>query len=115
MSIVPAKQRLTIWKGSTFAKQIGYSAVNSTDPEDLTDYTAEAIFRDRPGGTPILTLDTTNGGISLGGPTGTINLFMTDEDTAAITWQSAAYALYLIDPVGNSNIILYGAVRIRTV
>lgn len=114
MSLTPAKHRLTLWKGATFAKQIEYMSIDPDLPEDLTNYAAELTIRDR-NGTALLTLDIDNGGVSLGGQQGTISLFVTDEETAAITWRNGAYSLRLTDPGGNTDILLYGPVRVRNV
>ena len=47
--------------------------------------------------TILVTLTTENGGITLGGVLGTIQLTMTATDTAAITWSDGEYDLELVN------------------
>lgn len=114
MSVDPARYRLTIWKGSTYSKRL--QILDETEiPRNLSGYTAELVAKTGPGGSVLMTLDTQAGGITLGGSNGTIDLFMTDEETDALTWRSALYTLSLIDASGNLDYILYGPIRIRIV
>ncbi len=114
MSLDPARYRFTLWKGSTFSKRIQILD-EEREPKNLTDYTAKLVAKTTPGGTTLLTLDTDNGGITLGGINGTVDFFMSDEDTAAITWKSSYYVFSLIDSSGNLDYILHGPFRVRQV
>ena len=113
MSVDPARFRFVIWKGSTFSKRVQILDEDGL-PLNLSGYTANLVARTEPGGSVLLTLDTSSG-ITLGGVNGTIDLFLSDEDTDAISWKSALYTLSLIDSGGNSGYVLYGPIRIKIV
>jgi hypothetical protein len=72
----------TLDQGSTWTLQIVYKDSNGT-PINLTNYTAEMQVRRKfDSDTPVLTLSTSNGGITIVGATGTLNLIATDEQAA---------------------------------
>ena len=72
----------TLDQGSTWTLQIVYNDPNGT-PINLTGYTAEMQIRRKfDSDTPVLTLSTANGGITIVGATGTLNLVATDEQAA---------------------------------
>jgi hypothetical protein len=73
----------TIEQGATFSRTIYWRDGNSV-LVDLTSYTARATFRDKFGGTEIVSLTTENGGIALGGAAGTITLTISATATAAL-------------------------------
>jgi hypothetical protein len=79
---------------------------NSTGlPMDLTGYRAEMQVRKGYTGSeqiePLLVFTSdTNNGIVLGGPTGTIDIFISYEDTRNQTWDKALYTLTIITPHG---------------
>lgn len=69
----------TLDQGSTWTLQIVYNDSNG-NPVDLTGYTAEMQVRRKfDSDTPVLTLSTSNGGITIVPLTGTLNLLATDE------------------------------------
>lgn len=96
-----AKANLQINQGATFRHKFTWKdgkgrAIN------LTGYTArlqarEAIESD----IAVITLTTENGGIVLGGTVGTIQLYMSDEDTTLITAKKLIYDLELEAPGGD--------------
>ena len=72
----------TLDQGSTWTLQIIYNDPSGT-PINLTGYTAEMQVRRKfDSDTPVLTLSTSNGGITIVPLTGTLNLLATDEQTA---------------------------------
>jgi hypothetical protein len=85
----------TIDQGSTWTLQLVYNDPNG-DPINLTGYTAKMQVRRKfDSATAVLTLSTSNGGISITGATGTINLIATDEQTGAIEGGLYVYDLEL--------------------
>lgn len=83
-------------KGSSFRHQITWKTgpAGSELPVDLTGCTAQMQIRSRPTSPDVLhELTTENGGITLGDATGTIDLFISDEDSTAFTWKDAVYGL----------------------
>lgn len=86
---------LTIEQGATFAQRITYKVPAGT-PVDLTGYTARLQVR-RTAASPVaLSLTTENGGITLGGAAGTIDLAITATATAAIAADAYVYDLELV-------------------
>ena len=72
----------TLDQGATWTLQIVYNNPDGT-PINLTGYTAEMQIRRKfNSDTPVLTLSTSNGGITIVGATGTLNLIATDEQAA---------------------------------
>jgi hypothetical protein len=69
----------TLDQGSTWTLQIVYNDSNG-NPVNLTGYTAEMQIRRKfDSDTAVLTISTSNGGITITGPTGTLDLIATDE------------------------------------
>lgn len=61
---------------------------------------------------PLITLTTENDGITLGGAAGTIELYISDADTAAITWTSGVYDLEIVLANGDVRRLLFGPVAV---
>lgn len=78
-------------------------------PYDLTGVRAHMQIRDA-GGSLIAELTSENGGIAIGGDTGTIDLLISDEDTEAMNFVSALYDLFLIYPNGDRDCLVTGKV-----
>lgn len=119
MSLEPARHNFTIWQGATFRTVLTlYTGVDETsDPRDLTDYTALLEIRAMAGDvSPLFTLSTTNGRILLGGAEGTVTLLISDTDTAAITWKRGVYDLTITAPLGgDTDVLLWGNFGVRGV
>ena len=62
-------------------------------PHTLIGYAARMQIKDRVGGAVLLSLTTENGGIALGGTAGTVDLYVSDEDTTLIDWESGVFDL----------------------
>lgn len=72
-------------------------------PVDLVGCEARAQIRpELESATVLLELTTVNGRITLGEEPGKIRIVITDEDTAALTFDSAVYDLYIDFPNGTS-------------
>lgn len=93
-----AKINLTIDKGATFRHNLTLKNAKN-QPIDLTGYSARMHIRAEVASTAIIaTLTSTNGGIALGGKTGTINLYISDAETSALVALKGVYDLELISP-----------------
>jgi hypothetical protein len=62
--------------------------------------------------TVLLELTTANGGITLGGVAGTIELFVSDDASAAFTWQSGSWDLEIEFPGGDVRRLAQGTVNV---
>jgi hypothetical protein len=113
MSLQPARQNFRIWKGATFEERIIYYTDAGQTRRDLTGYSADLTIRDEPNGTPLLVLNTTNGGITLGGVNGSIDLLISGTATALIDWTAGVYDLILTAPTGKTYALLWGAFGVR--
>lgn len=98
MTYIPAKGKLAAWRGGTFRHRFTMytGLVNASPKRDFTDHTAVCVISDS-GGTALKTLTTENGGITLGGVNGTIDLFISAADTVAFDWEEAIFDLKVTD------------------
>lgn len=113
----PTKVPLKIYQGATFFESWAWSTApdesSAYTPVDLTGCTARMQIRAKiEATTPLLTLTTENGGISLGGTAGTIELLIDADDTAALTWTSGVYDLEIVFPGGQVTRLTYGSVTV---
>lgn len=95
----PAKLKLTIYQGATFRKRLRWTDKATGAPIDLTGCTARMQVRaevDSP--TVQLNLTTENGGITLGGTSGTVDLLSAETDTAAMQWDGGVWDLEIVHP-----------------
>jgi hypothetical protein len=93
--MVPGKYNMICPQGATFSKQLTYTI--DSDPVDLTTYTARMQVREKHSSTSaIVSLNTENGGITLGGVDGTINLYISDTSTSLFIAKDYFYDLELI-------------------
>lgn len=108
----PAKLKLTIIQGATFRKRLIWSDESKT-PIDLTGCTARMQVRPEiESPTVLLPLTTENGGISLTPADGIIDLYISAEDTAAITWESGVYDLEIVHPSTEVTRLVQGSVSV---
>lgn len=115
MSLQPARWNFVIWKGATFEENMTLlQGGQGSAGRDLSGYTGELIVRDEPEGTPLVTLDTNNGGIILDSD-GNIQLNISDEDTTTIAWQTGVYDLTITSPGGTTDALLFGNFVVRGV
>ena len=107
------KLNLTIVQGATYRKTLTWKDSDLV-LIDLTGYTARMKARDAVGAVAeLLDLTTENGGITLGGALGTIELFISDTATGALTWSRAVYDLELEDAGGDVTRLVEGTVRVN--
>lgn len=109
----PAKLKLTIYQGATFRKRLAWKAGKPAVPVDLTGCTARMQVRSEiESPVVLLALTTEDGGIALGGAAGTVDLYVSDEDTAAITWTAGVYDLEIVHPSGEVTRLIQGSVSV---
>jgi hypothetical protein len=108
----PAKLKFTIYQGATFRKRLIWRdsagvAIN------LTGCTARMHIRAKQAdATPLLTLTTENSRITLGGIAGTTDLFISDDDTTAITWTAGVWDLEIEHPAGDVTRLAEGSIAV---
>lgn len=102
----------TIEQGTTFRRTLTLKD-SAGDPINLTGYTARMQIRAEVESTTVLlSLTTSNGGISLGGAAGTIEWFISDTNTSAIT-SEGVYDLEIVNTATNEvTRVLKGKVRL---
>ena len=102
----------TMDQGSTYTVQMVYLDPNK-NPINLTGYTAKMQLRLQYGD-PVaaLTLTTENGGITIDGPTGTINILATDEQTLVLEPTFYVYDLDILTG-GTIERLVQGQVTVR--
>ena len=100
MSDTP-KVKLTINQGATFRFKFAWKDKNAR-AIDLTGFTARMQVRESViAPATLLSLTTENGGITLGGKTGIVSLYLNDTNTSSITWTKGVYDLELLAPSGD--------------
>lgn len=104
----------TIEQGTTLEKKIVWKDNSATpQPINLTGYSARMMVRSAISDvSPLITLTTENGGITLGGVTGEITLNQTDVQTAAYNWVTGVYDLELISGTGKVTRLLKGVITV---
>lgn len=76
---------------------------------DLTGCTGRVLIRGKtPGATPYLTLTTENEGLEFGGVEGTIDFYISDEDTTTVEIDTGIWDIEVMHPDGTVSIPLYG-------
>lgn len=110
--MIPGDYDLTIYGGATFTRRVVWKDSLGAIV-DLTGYTARMQIRQSVRNPAVLVeLTTENGGITLGGAAGTVDLLLTSTETAALTARAGVYDLELIDSEGIVTRLLQGAVEI---
>lgn len=108
----PYKQNLTIYQGSTFRHTFALTADDL--PLDLTNWTARMQVRESvDDATVILELTTENGGITLGGALGTLELYVSPDDTADLAITKGVYDIELIDTNDDVGRVIEGKVTVK--
>lgn len=107
------KQNLKIDQGASFSQLVTWKTGDPATLVDLTGCSALAQVRAKVDDAAVLhAFDSETGGIILGGTAGTIELLMSDEETAAATWKSGVYDLLISFPGGTKRRLMYGSVTI---
>lgn len=108
----PAKLKLTIYQGATFRKRLTWLD-SSKAPIDLTGCTARMQVRAEVESPDVLlSLTTENDRITLGGITGTVDLFVTDEDTALIDWAGGVFDIEIGHANGDVTRLAQGSIAV---
>lgn len=85
-------------QGATFDVKMTYRNKSTGVPFDFTGYTAAMSFKENvEDAEPWLELTTENGGVTLGGALGTIDLYISPDDTEDFTVLKSYYTLDLIN------------------
>ena len=91
----PGKYNFVCPQGATFSKQLTWEIDDV--PVDLTTYTARMQVREKySSANPTVSLTTENGGITLGGIDGTIDIDISSTTTAGIVAKEYVYDLELV-------------------
>jgi hypothetical protein len=102
----------TIEQGATYQKTITWRDATGV-LVDLTSYTARAQYRTSHESTvKVVDLTTENGGITLGGVLGTIDLLISATATAALTAHSGVWDLELVSATGVVDRLLEGTYEV---
>ena len=104
--------RLPNVNASEFSAYASGGYIRYNTPQDLSGYTARMTIKDRVGGTTLLSLTTTNGGIEIDDNAKTILLIVEAADTAAITWLRGVYDLELESPGGVVTRLMSGRIMV---
>lgn len=108
--MVAANTDLTIEQGATFTHQFVWNDSNGV-PIDITGYTARMQIRQTVGSVGFeVELTTENGGITLGGALGTVDLLISATATAALDFLAAVYDLELVSPTSIVTRLVKGSV-----
>ena len=92
-----SKLKLGIDQGATFRRRLTWKTGTPASPVNLTGYTARMQVRgELADDAVLLELTTENGGITLGGAAGTIDLHISAAATAAFTWEAGVYDLEMV-------------------
>lgn len=105
---------ITIEQGATFKRTLYWQDSKST-PINMTGYSARMRVKDKVGGSTLLNLTTSNGGIVLATPTqGRIDLLATASQTEAIKLKKGVYDLELVSGAATPEVtrIVQGTVTI---
>lgn len=102
----------TIDQGADWYITFVYENPDGT-PVNITNYTAALQMRTSPlAKTAVLTLTTSNAGLTITGNSGTINAHATNVQTSAITNGKYAYDLEITSPSGVVTRLVQGTVEV---
>lgn len=105
--MVPGKYNIVCPQGSTLSQELTYS-INDVNV-NLTGYSARMQVREKYTSTStVLNLTNSNGGIVLGGASGTITINVTATQTSNITAKEYIYDLELVSSSNVVNRIIEG-------
>ena len=88
----------------------GYLSFNT--PVDMTGMTARMAIKDKVGGTELLRLDTTNGGLTIDPDVCAITMTISAEQTELMAWKRGVYDLEVVDSLGAVHMLLSGKVTV---
>ncbi len=109
-----AKKHLLIEQKATFVLRLKWRTSKGR-PVDLTGYTANMQVRASAASAVILLdLSSSAGDITITPGEGIIEIIISDEDTALITWATGVYDLILTNPAGQKTRIIEGKVTVSS-
>jgi hypothetical protein len=109
--VTAATWNITIEQGATFRAVL--AVADELGPVTLTGYSAAMQVREEPDfATVLLDLTSTNGGITINGPAGTLSLLVSATVTAALDWTHAVYDLLIVAPGGDTTRLVEGSVTV---
>jgi hypothetical protein len=95
-------------QNATFSFILEYKDDND-NAIDLTGASAKMQIRDTKGGSKLaVTLTSPSGGITINGPTGTLNIKMTPTQTNKLFYPKSSYDVMVVDSNGNKIKLLEG-------
>lgn len=107
-----AEYDFTIEQGATFPLICTYKD-DTGAAQDLTGFTARMQIRENLSATAVLLeLNTENGRINIEGADGRVELLLTADETAAITWKRGVYDLEIESPDGEVKRLLKGRITV---
>lgn len=101
---------LTVDKGASYDKRFIWKSgpdKETATPVILTGCTGHTVVKDNAGNT-LLMLTTENGGLTLGGTAGTVDYYITDTQTDALTVRAAKYQTEVTFPGGRVRRFMEG-------
>jgi hypothetical protein len=108
-----ATMNITIEQGATYRKVLIWKTGTPETPVDLTDVTARAQIRaEIDADAVLLSMTTENGGITITPLAGQIELYISADDTAEISWASGVWDLELVLADGDVVRLVKGRVRV---
>jgi hypothetical protein len=107
------KKNFEVDQNATFNFQIQYTEDDEVTAIDLTGASAKLQVRDTQGGSKLaFTLTSPSGGITINGPTGTLDVKMTPTQTNKLFYPKSAYDIMVIDTNGNKIKLLEGFITL---
>lgn len=103
---------INIHQGESWTMTLTVKDENDT-AKNLTDYTGKMQIRDKPNGKVYADLNTTDGGMTINGTYGEVELVMTAAQTAALNLRNAVYDVYVESSAGTITYLLKGTVTIH--
>jgi hypothetical protein len=114
--MIPAEWNFTIYQGATFRRTLTLNESDGVTPVDLTGCTLRMQLREElESATPAIELTNTNGRLTILDQTtnkGKVRVLVTDEETAALTFDSAVFDMELEYADGTVDRILEGKVTL---
>lgn len=96
-------------QNATFNFQVQYTEEDEVTPISLVGASAKMQVRDTQGGSKLaVSLTSPSGGITIDGPTGTLNIKMTPTQTNKLFYPKSAYDIMVVDSNGNKIKLLEG-------
>ena len=110
--ITPGQHNFTLYQGTTLRKKFTWLDANGV-AMDLTGYTGRCQLRTSIQDTvAAIDMTTLNGGVLIDGLQGTITLYATDVQTAALDKDTYVYDLEIIDPSTDVSRLVYGTITV---